>query len=136
MTQKERINFGSKLGVVAAAAGSAVGLGNIWRFPYELGQSGGGAFLLIYVLCVILLGLPIMTSEFMIGRMAQANAAGSFRSLAPGKKWWIVGLMGVLSSFLIMGFYVVVSVGHWNTLYRLLEINLQTEIPPHLIRFL
>jgi NSS family neurotransmitter:Na+ symporter len=109
MTQKERINFGSKLGVVAAAAGSAVGLGNIWRFPYELGQSGGGAFLLIYIVCVVLLGLPIMTSEFMIGRMAQANAAGSFRSLAPGKKWWVVGLMGVLASFLIMGFYVVVS---------------------------
>lgn len=110
MAENSRANFSSKLGVVAAAAGSAVGLGNIWRFPYELGQSGGGAFLLIYILCILLLGMPIMTSEFLIGRMGQANAAGSFRRLGPkGSKWWIIGLMGVLSAFLIMGFYVVVS---------------------------
>ena len=109
MTDKERINFGSKLGVVAAAAGSAVGLGNIWRFPYELGQYGGGAFLVIYLLCVVLLGMPVMMSEFVIGRMGQANTAGSFRKLAPGKKWWLVGLMGVIASFLILGFYVGVS---------------------------
>lgn len=109
MSQKKRISFGSKLGVVAAAAGSAVGLGNIWRFPYELGQSGGGAFLLIYIICVVLLGMPIMMSEFVIGRMGQSNSAGAFRKLAPDSKWWIVGVMGVLCSFLIMGFYVVVS---------------------------
>ena len=109
MTDKERINFGSKLGVVAAAAGSAVGLGNIWRFPYELGQYGGGAFLVIYLLCVVLLGMPVMMSGFVIGRMGQANTAGSFRKLAPGKKWWLVGLMGVITSFLILGFYVVVA---------------------------
>ena len=109
MSEKDRINFGSKLGVVAAAAGSAVGLGNIWRFPYELGQYGGGAFLVIYLLCVVLLGMPVMMSEFVIGRMGQANTAGSFRKLAPGKKWWLVGLMGVLTSFLIIGFYVVVA---------------------------
>ncbi len=110
MTEGNRANFGSKLGVIAAAAGSAVGLGNIWRFPYELGQSGGAAFLIIYIICIVLLGLPIMTSEFLIGRMGQANAVGSFRKLGPGKsKWWLVGLMGVLSVFLIMGFYLVVS---------------------------
>lgn len=109
MAENKRANFGSKLGVVAAAAGSAVGLGNIWRFPYELGQSGGAAFLLIYIICIIFLGLPIMTSEFVIGRMSQANAVGAFRKLAPGSKWWLVGLMGVLAAFLIMGFYVVVS---------------------------
>ncbi len=109
MSNSERINFGSKLGVVAAAAGSAVGLGNIWRFPYELGQNGGAAFLIIYLLCVLLLGMPIMLSEFFIGRMGQANAAGSFRKLAPGQKWWFVGIAGVFTSFLIMGFYVVVS---------------------------
>lgn len=109
MLEKERINFSSKMGVVAAAAGSAVGLGNIWRFPYELGQYGGGAFLVVYLLCVVLLGMPIMMSEFVIGRMGQANSTGSFRKLAPGKKWWLVGLMGVISSFLILGFYVVVS---------------------------
>lgn len=109
MSDKERINFGSKLGVVAAAAGSAVGLGNIWRFPYELGQYGGAAFLIIYLACVVVLGMPIMLSEFVIGRMGQANSAGSFKKLAPNGKWWLVGVMGVFSSFLIMGFYVVVS---------------------------
>ncbi|HOJ66666.1 MAG TPA: sodium-dependent transporter [Paludibacteraceae bacterium] len=108
MAKKERINF-SKIGAIAAATGSAVGLGNIWRFPYLLGESGGGAFLLVYILCVVFLGLPVMISEFSIGRMAQANAAGSFRTLAPKSKWWLVGLMGVISAFLILGFYVVVS---------------------------
>jgi NSS family neurotransmitter:Na+ symporter len=105
----DRINFGSKIGVVAAAAGSAVGLGNIWRFPYELGQYGGAAFLILYLLFVLILGMPIMLSEFLVGRMGQANSAGSFRKLAPGTKWAWVGVMGVIASFLIMGFYVVVA---------------------------
>ncbi len=109
MSEKVRINFGTKIGVVAAAAGSAVGLGNIWRFPYELGQYGGGAFLIIYLGCVVLLGMPVMLSEFVIGRRGQANAAGAFRKLAPGSVWWIVGLIGVLTAFLILGFYIVVS---------------------------
>ena len=82
MTRKEKVFF-DKLGIVAASTGSAVGLGNIWRFPYLLGQSGGGAFLVVYLICVIFLGLPVMISEFSIGRMAQANAVTSFRSLAP-----------------------------------------------------
>ena len=110
MSQNNRANFGSKLGVVMAAAGSAVGLGNIWRFPYELGQSGGGAFLLIYIVCILLIGIPIMTSEFVIGRLGQANAVGSFRKLSPkGSKWWLVGMMGIFAAFLIMGFYGVVA---------------------------
>ena len=104
-----RINFGSKIGVVAAAAGSAVGLGNIWRFPYELGQYGGAAFLVLYLVFVVALGMPIMMSEFVIGRMGQANSAGSFSKLAPGSKWGLVGVMGVITSFLIMAFYVVVA---------------------------
>lgn len=108
MTRKEKVFF-DKLGIVAAATGSAVGLGNIWRFPYLLGQSGGGAFLVVYLICVIFLGLPVMISEFSIGRMAQANAVTSFRSLAPNKKWWLIGVMGVLSAFFILGFYMVVS---------------------------
>jgi neurotransmitter:Na+ symporter, NSS family len=109
MTKEKRINFSSKLAVVAAAAGSAVGLGNIWRFPYELGQYGGAAFLIIYLLFVVLLGMPVMLSEFVIGRMGQTDAVGSFKKLAPKGKWWLVGLMGVLTSFLIMGFYAVVA---------------------------
>lgn len=109
MNNNSRINFSGKLAVIAAAAGSAVGLGNIWRFPYELGQYGGAAFLIVYLLFVVLLGMPVMLSEFVIGRMGQADAVDSFRKLAPGRKWWLVGLMGVLTSFLIMGFYSVVA---------------------------
>ena len=109
MSKEQRINFSSKLAVVAAAAGSAVGLGNIWRFPYELGQNGGAAFLLIYLAFVVLLGMPVMLSEFVIGRMGQSDAVGSFKKLAPKRPWWLVGVMGVLTSFLIMGFYSVVS---------------------------
>jgi len=109
MNNNDRVNFGSRLGVVAAAAGSAVGLGNIWRFPYELGQNGGAAFLLIYLGFVLLLGMPIMLSEFLIGRMGQANSAGSFKQIAPNSKWSLIGVMGVIASFLILGFYAVVS---------------------------
>lgn len=109
MSKQERINFSSKLAVVAAAAGSAVGLGNFWRFPYELGQNGGAAFLILYIVFVILIGMPIMMSEFVIGRMGQRNAVGAFKQLDPKGKWWIVGVMGVITSFLIMGFYSVVA---------------------------
>lgn len=109
MSEKTRVNFGTKIGVVAAAAGSAVGLGNIWRFPYELGQYGGGAFLIVYLACVVLLGMPVMLSEFVIGRRGEANAAGAFRKLAPGSAWWLVGLVGIITAFLILGFYIVVS---------------------------
>lgn len=109
MSKEQRINFSSKLAVVAAAAGSAVGLGNIWRFPYELGQYGGAAFLIIYLVFVIILGMPVMLSEFVIGRMGQSDTVGSFKKLAPKGKWWMIGVMGVLTSFLIMGFYSVVA---------------------------
>ncbi|MDD2283857.1 MAG: sodium-dependent transporter [Paludibacter sp.] len=109
MPKGQRINFSSKLAVVAAAAGSAVGLGNIWRFPYELGQYGGAAFLIIYLVFVVLIGMPVMLSEFVIGRMGQSDAVGSFKKLAPKGKWWLIGVMGVLTSFLIMGFYAVVA---------------------------
>lgn len=101
--------FGSKLGVIAAAAGSAVGLGNIWKFPYEAGQNGGGAFLLVYVGFILLIGLPVMLSEFIIGRKSRANAAGAFKKLAPGKPWFIVGWMGVSAAFMILAFYGVVA---------------------------
>ena len=112
MAVKERAHFGSKLGLVLAAAGSAVGLGNIWRFPYEAGQNGGGAFLLVYVLFSLLIGLPIMITELSIGRRAQSNAVKAFEVLVPGKagkRWSIIGVMGVFCAFFIMGFYTVVS---------------------------
>lgn len=106
---KKRDGFGSKLGVVAAAAGSAIGLGNIYRFPCELGSNGGAAFLLVYLGIVLFLGIPVMLSEFVIGRRSQRNAVGAFKQLAPKTIWPIVGYMGVLCSFLIFAFYSTVS---------------------------
>ena len=109
MTEQNRATFGSKLGVIMATVGCAVGLGNIWRFPYMIGQNGGAAFLAIYIICIILLGLPVMLSEFFIGRYTRKNAAGAFKVLAPGTKWSLIGYNGVLASFLILGFYSVVA---------------------------
>ena len=109
MTKNDRANFGSKLGVILASAGSAVGLGNIWRFPYETGNHGGAAFILIYLGCILLLGLPIMIAEFLIGRHSQANTARAYQKLAPGTHWRWVGRMGVLAGFLILSYYAVVA---------------------------
>ena len=104
-----RDGFGSKLGIIAAAAGSAVGLGNIYRFPCELGNNGGGAFLLVYLLIVLCLGVPVMLSEFIIGRRAQKNPIGAFKLLRPHSGWPIIGYMGVIGAFIIMAFYSTVA---------------------------
>lgn len=109
MTKNNRANFGRKLGVILASAGSAVGLGNIWRFPFETGNHGGAAFILIYLGCVLFFGIPIMVAEFSIGRHSRANTAGAYRILAPGTQWRWVGRMGVLAGFLILGYYSVVA---------------------------
>ena len=109
MAKNDRANFGSKLGVILASAGSAVGLGNIWRFPYETGNHGGAAFILIYLGCILLLGLPIMIAEFLIGRRSRANTARAYQKLAPGTHWRWVGRMGVLAGFLILSYYAVVA---------------------------
>ena len=85
-------SFGSKLGIIAASAGAAIGLGNIWRFPYVAGENGGAAFLIIYVGFIVIIGLPIMLSEFIIGRRAQKNVFGAFRSLKPNQSWHLFGL--------------------------------------------
>ena len=106
---KKRDGFGSKLGIIAAAAGSAVGLGNICRFPCELGENGGAAFLLVYLAVVILLGIPVMLSELVIGRRSQSNAVGAFKKLAPKSKWPIIGYLGVLCSLLIFASYSVIA---------------------------
>lgn len=104
-----RDSFSSKFGVIAAAAGSAIGLGNIWRFPYVAGQNGGGAFLLIYLIFIAAIGIPVMMSEFVIGRSAQLNPVGAFKKIAPGKKWHLIGLLGVVTAFIILAFYTVVA---------------------------
>lgn len=109
MNRTKRATFGSKLGVILASAGSAVGLGNIWRFPYETGNNGGAAFILIYLACIFILGLPIMVSEFLIGRRARANTAGAYHVLAPRTPWKWLGRMGVLAGFLILSYYSVVA---------------------------
>ena len=104
-----RSNFGSKLGAILAAAGSAVGLGNVWRFPTEVGNNGGAAFILIYLACVLFIGIPVMVSEFVIGRNTHANTITAFRRLAP-KTWWrIGGIEGVFVAFFIFCYYIIVS---------------------------
>ncbi|MFY9515143.1 MAG: sodium-dependent transporter [Dysgonamonadaceae bacterium] len=105
---EKRATFVSKIGMVAAAAGSAVGLGNIWRFPSQTADGGGAIFILVYIGCVLFFGIPLMTAEFIIGRSSRANTAGAFRKLAPGTSWVWVGRLGVLTGFVIMGFYMVV----------------------------
>ena len=109
MSKLERASFGSKLGVILATAGSAVGLGNIWRFPYMTGQNGGAVFIIIYVFCVLLLGIPCMVSEFIIGRHGQSNTARAFSKISGGSAWTLIGYMGVLTGFLISSYYAVVS---------------------------
>ena len=103
-----RSGFSSRLGFVAAAAGSAVGLGNIWRFPYETGENGGAAFLLIYLICTILIGFPIMVGEVALGRHTQKDPVGAYGSIG-GRSWSIVGFFGVLCGIMILSFYNVVA---------------------------
>ncbi|HEX9114868.1 MAG TPA: sodium-dependent transporter [Anaerolineae bacterium] len=106
---KPRDGFTTGLGVIAATLGSAVGLGNIWKFPYLTGVNGGAAFLIIYLASTLLVGLPVMISELTIGRRTRANAITAFRQLAPNRPWWLVGVAGVAAAFLIMGFYTEVA---------------------------
>jgi NSS family neurotransmitter:Na+ symporter len=105
----DRGHFGSRLGIVLATAGSAVGLGNIWRFPYMTGHNGGAAFLMVYLVCIFLLGIPGIISEFIVGRHGSANAARAYGSLTKVRGWRIVGYLGILTSTIILGFYAVVA---------------------------
>ena len=109
MTDSSRGSFGSKLGLILATAGGAVGLGNVWRFPYMAGQEGGAAFILVYIGCVLLLGIPCMVSEFIIGRHGASNTARAYTKLANGKPWKWIGYLQVFTGFLITSYYAVVS---------------------------
>jgi NSS family neurotransmitter:Na+ symporter len=114
----KRDSFGSKFGVIAAAAGSAVGLGNIWRFPYVAGENGGGAFILVYLVFIIAIGIPVMLSEFTIGRSAQRNVFGSFKRLAPRTHWYLIGVLGVVAAFIILSFYSTVASWTLEYIYK------------------
>lgn len=107
--------FGSRIGFILAAAGSAVGLGNIWGFPMQVGQGGGAAFVLVYLVCVFLICAPIMMAELLIGRRGRKDPVGSFRVLRPGKAWWLAGMLGVMAGVGILSFYSVIA--GWTVAY-------------------
>lgn len=116
-----RHNFGSKIGAVLASAGSAIGLGNVWRFPTEVGNNGGAAFIFIYLICIVVIGIPVMMSEFLIGRNTHANTITAFSKLAPGKWWRIEGVAGVFVAFLILSYYIIVS--GWTLFYLIQSVG-------------
>lgn len=105
----KRDSFGSKLGIVAAAAGSAIGLGNIWKFPYMAGKHGGGAFILIYLVAILLMGFPLVYAEFAMGRKAKTNAVDTFSVVTSKKAWGVVGIIGTLTVFLVATFYMMIT---------------------------
>lgn len=107
--QKNRDNFSSQLGIILAAAGSAIGIGNVWRFSYVVGMNGGGAFLLLYLICVVLIGLPLMMGELALGRNTGKSAITAFKMVAPKSFWWIAGALGVLVAFIIMTYYPLIA---------------------------
>ena len=100
----KREHFGSKLGIIAAAAGSAIGLGNIWKFPYMAGKHGGGAFIVVYLIAIVLMGFPLIYAEFAMGRKAKTNAVDTFGVIGGKKAWNGVGAVAVLTVFLISTF--------------------------------
>ncbi|MBQ9822445.1 MAG: sodium-dependent transporter [Muribaculaceae bacterium] len=104
----KRVGFATRLGAIAAAVGSAVGLGNIWRFPYEAGANGGGAFILVYIGCILVMGIPVILSEFIIGRSTHSNMKAALKRLSPGKKYYLFTYVCIFGSFVVIGFYSVV----------------------------
>ena len=126
MSQRE--HFGSRFAVIAAMAGSAVGLGNIWRFPYILGENGGAAFILVYIAASLILVLPIFYAESIIGRRARSDTYGAMKKLAPGTRWHWVGLLTVISPLLLLSYYSVV--GGWSVEYLFKSLSFSfTEVP-------
>ena len=118
-----RDSFASSLGILLAMTGSAVGLGNLWRFPYLVGENGGAAFIIVYLVCVVFICMPIMACEFIIGRRSQANAFGAYKKLGGNKGWKVAGLLSVLAAAFILSFYSVV--GGWSIRYMLMSFGLR-----------
>jgi NSS family neurotransmitter:Na+ symporter len=119
--QQTREVWGSKLGFILAAAGSAIGLGNIWKFPYITGENGGASFVLVYLICIAVIGLPVLIAEILIGRTTQRNPVGAFYKLSHSKFWGAVGGMGVVAGFLILSFYAIIA--GWSIGYIVEAIN-------------
>lgn len=120
--QKQREHWGSQLGFILAAAGSAIGLGTLWKFPYMTAQNGGGIFVLVYIACTFLVGIPLFIAELVLGRRAQRGAVGIFQSLSHNSTFWKgVGWLGVASSFVIMTYYSVMA--GWGLNYVLMSLN-------------
>lgn len=119
-SSSKRGAFGSRMGFILAAAGSAIGLGNIWRFPYTAGENGGGAFVLLYLVFVLALGLPVLLAELSLGRHTKSNPVGAFKRLFPQSWWPYLGGLGVLTGFGILAFYVVIAGWSLSYLYRAL----------------
>ena len=124
----KKAKFGSRIGLIAATVGSAVGLGNVWRFPAEAQANGGAAFLIVYILCVLLLGIPVMLAEFSLGRGTNSDAVGAFMKLSPGKKWWGIGALAILASYLILSFYMVVAGWTLEYLWQSITGNLYAPV--------
>lgn len=129
MRQQDRAQFATRLGVIATTVGSAVGLGNIWRFPYEAGQNGGGAFLLCYIVIILAFGIPVLCAEFVMGRSTRSNIFGAFRRLRPGGKWHGVGYIGITASLMILSFYSVVAGWTLEYLYQSITGALSHDTP-------
>ncbi len=127
---ESKMQFGSKIGLIAATVGSAVGLGNIWRFPAEAQSNGGAAFLLLYVVCMLVLGIPVMLAEFSLGRAGRSDAFGVFRKLSPGKSWWLIGVLGIVASYTITCFYAVVTGWTLEYLFHSITGSLYEGIAP------
>lgn len=113
--KNNREHWATRAGFILAAAGSAIGLGNIWRFPYMTGEHGGAAFIVIYLIAICLIGYPLIVNETVLGRVSQRNPVGAFKALAPNSPWWLVGALGVFTGFVILSYYVVVA--GWSLAY-------------------
>jgi|TARA_B100000929_G_scaffold95690_1_gene75090 NSS family neurotransmitter:Na+ symporter len=118
---QSREQWGSRLGFILAASGSAVGLGNIWKYPHMAGENGGGAFTIVYLICILIVGLPIVIAEFVLGRKTQLSPVGAFEKISPKSNWKWVGILGVASAFVILSFYGVV--GGWTLKYTLISLT-------------
>ncbi len=125
----KRVGFATRLGAIAAAVGSAVGLGNIWRFPYEAGVNGGGAFILVYICCILVMGIPVILSEFIIGRSTHSNMKAALKRLSPGKKYYLFTYICILGSFIVIGFYSVVCGWIIEYLYQAVQGSLSGHTP-------